>query len=89
MFRSIFKKAVTLLGIKKEEQCIEIYGLGKTVEIANKKFEWHPDAKLIKENISNPTNFCHMSAEMDDIIKGIINLDNKNNMLLKIYLPAD
>ena len=69
MFSNFFENAVNSLGLKKEEQCNEIYGLSNPVGIAIKKFEQHQDINLIKESVSNTKALGFMPAEIDDIIK--------------------
>ena len=79
MFSNFFGNAVSLLGIKNEEQFNNIYGLSNPVDIAIKKFVQHPIVNLMKENLSNTRTFSSKPAEIDDIIKEISNLENKKN----------
>ena len=88
-FSSFFEDAVNSLGIKKDDQGNNNFGLSNPVEIAINNFEQHPSIKLIKENVSTTTTFSFMPTETDDIIKEISNLDNKKMALLKIYLHVD
>ena len=79
LLSNLFGNAVSLLGIKNEEQFHNISGLSNPADIAIKKFVQHPSINLIKENVSNARTFSSKPAEIDDIIKEISNLDNKNN----------
>ena len=80
LFSNIFENAVNSLGIKKGEQCNEIYGLRNPVKNAIKKFKQHQSINLLKENVPNPVTSNFISAEINDIIKIISNLYNEENI---------
>ena len=78
-FSNFFENAIRSLGIKANEHSQENYDLKNPVEIAIKKFEQHPSINLINKNITNNENFHFLPGYHENILKEIINLDNKNN----------
>ena len=62
--------------------------LKNPVEIAIKKFEQHPSINLLNKNITNNENFHFSPVDRQNILKEIINLDNKKMKLLKTLLLA-
>ena len=62
--------------------------LKNPVEIAIKKFEQHPSINLLNKNITNNENFHFSPVDHQNILKEIINLDNKKMKLLKTLLLA-
>ena len=87
-FSNFFENAIRSLGIKANEHSQENYDLKNPVEIAIKKFEQHPSINLIKKNITNNENFYFLRVDHENILKEIINLDNKKMELLKTLLLA-
>ena len=69
--------AMLSLGIKASDHSQENYDLKNPVEIAIKKFEQHPSINLINKNITNSENFHFSPVDHENILKEIINLDNK------------
>ena len=59
------------------------------MEVDIKKFKQHPSINLIKENVSNTTTFNFILVKADSIIKEINLLDNRKQVLLKMYPDAD
>ena len=82
-FSNFFEKAIHALGIKANEHSQENYDLKNPVEIAIKKSEQHPSINLIHKNITNNENFHFSIADHENILKEIINLDNKKNGTFK------
>ena len=78
-FSNFFENAVRSFGIKANEHSQENYDLKNPVEIAIKKFEQHPGINLINKNITNNENFHFSPVYHENILREIINLDNKNN----------
>ena len=76
-FSNFFENALRSLGIKANEHSQENYDLKNPVEIAIKKFEQHPSINLINKNITNSENFHFSPVDHENILKEIINLDNK------------
>ena len=76
-FSNFFENAIRSLGIKANEHSQENYDLKNPVEIAIKKFEQHPSINLINKNITNSENFHFSPVDHENILKEIINLDNK------------
>ena len=79
--------AMLSLGIKASDHSQENYDLKNPVEIAIKKFEQHPSINLINKNITNNENFHFSPVDHENILKEIINLDNKKNGNFK-NIPA-
>ena len=76
-FSNFFENAIRSVGIKASEYSQENYGLRNPVEIAMKKFEEHPIIILINKNVANNENFYLSPADHENILKEIINFDNK------------
>ena len=87
-FSNFFENLIRSLGIKANQHSQENYDLKNPVEIAIKKFEQHPSINLINKNIINNENFHFSPADHKNILKEIINLDNKKMELLKTFLLA-
>ena len=84
-FSNFLENAVRSLCIKTNETTNDNYGLKNLVEIAIKKYEQHPSIDLIKENITNNESFHFLPTEQESILKEIIYLDKKME-LLKTFL---
>ena len=88
-FRNFFENTICSLGIKANEHSQENYDLKNPAEITAKKFEQRPSINLINKNITDNENFHFSPADHENILKEIINLDNKKKTeLLKIFLLA-
>ena len=85
-FSNFFENAIRSLGIKANEHSQENYNLKNPVEIAIKKFVQHQSINLINKNIPNNENFHFSPADHENILKEIINLDNKKMEPLKKFL---
>ena len=81
-FSNFFENALHSLGIKTNEYSNNNYDLKNPVEIAIKKYEQHLSINLIKENITNNESFHFLPTEQESILKEIINLDNKNLLVV-------
>ena len=77
LFSNFFENAIHSLGIKANKHSQKNYDLKNPIEIAIKKFEQHPSISLINKNITNNESFHFSSADNENILKEIINLDNK------------
>ena len=77
------------LGTKANDHSQENYNFKNHVEIAIKKFEQHLNINLIYKNITNNENFHFSPADHENILKEIINLDNKKMELLKTFQLAE
>ena len=78
-FSNFFENAIRPLGIKANEH---------PVKIAIKKFEQHPSINLINKNITNNENFHFSPVDQDNVLKEIINLDKKMELLKTFLLAA-
>ena len=88
-FREHTIQCYTFTCINANEHSQENYDLKNPVEIAIKKFEQHPSINFINKNITNSENFHFSPVDHENILKEIINLDNKKKMeLLKTFLLA-
>ena len=87
-FSNFFENAICSLRIKANKHSQENYDLKNPVEIAIKKFEQHPSINLINKNITNSENFHFSPVDHENILKEIINLDNKTMGLLKTFQLA-
>ena len=87
-FSNFFENAIRSLGIKANEHSQENYDLKNPVEIAIKKFEQYSSINLISKNITNNGIFQFSPVEHENILKEIINLDNKTMRLLKTFQLA-
>ena len=76
-FREHTMQCYTFTCIKANEHSQENYDLKNPVEIAIKKFEQHPSINFINKNITNSENFHFSPVDHENILKEIINLDNK------------
>ena len=76
-FSNFFENAIRSLGIKANEHSQDNYDLKNTVQISIKKFEQHPSINLITKNVTNNENFPFSSGDHENILKEIINLDNR------------
>ena len=76
-FSSFFENAIRSLGIKVNKHSQENYDLKNPVEIAIKKSEQHPSINLINKNVTSNENFHFSPVDHENILKEIINLDNK------------
>ena len=81
-FSNFFENALHSLGIKTNEYSNNNYDLKNPAEIAIKKYEQHLSINLIKENITNNESFHFLPTEQESILKEIINLDNKNLLVV-------
>ena len=86
-FSNFFENAIRSLDIKANEQSQENYDLKNPVETAIKKFEQHPSISLINKDITNNENFHFSPADHENILKEIINLDNKKNGTFLLTAP--
>ena len=82
-FSNFVENAICSLGIKANKHSQENYDLKNPVEIAIKKFEQHPSINLINKNIIDNENFHFSPAYHENILKEIIDLDNKKNGTFK------
>ena len=87
-FSSFFENSTRSLGFKANEHSQENYDLKNPVKIAIKKFEQHLSINLINKNITNNERFHFSPTDHENILKEIINLDNKKMELFKTFLPA-
>ena len=87
-FSNFFENAIRPLGIKATEHSQENYDFKNPVKIAFKKFEQHPSINLINKNITNNENFHFSPADQYNILKEIINLDKKMELLKTFLLAA-
>ena len=76
-FSNFFENAICSLCIKANEHSQENYDLKNPVEIAIKKFEQYSSINLISKNITNNGIFQFSPVDHENILKEIINLDNK------------
>ena len=83
-FRNLFENAICSFGIKANEHSQKNNDLRNPVENAIKKFGHHPRINLINKNISNMEDFDFSPADHENILKEVINLDNKNRTFKKI-----
>ena len=81
-FSNFFENAIRSLGIKANEYSHENYDLKNPAEIVIKKFKQHSRTNLIDKNITNNEN---LPADHENILKEIINIDNKK--MKHFYTP--
>ena len=82
-FSNFLENATRSLCIKANEHSQENYD---PVEIAFKKFVQHQSINRINKNIPNNENFRFSPADHENILKEIINLDNKKMEPVKKFL---
>ena len=76
-FSNFFEDAIRSLGIKPYGHSQENYDLENPAEITIKKFKQHPSINVIDKDINNNESFHFSLADHENILKEIINLDNK------------
>ena len=78
-FSNFFENAIRSLNIRANEHSQENYDLKNPIEIAIKLLI----INLINKNITNNENFHFSPGDYENILKEIINLDNKKNGTFK------
>ena len=74
-FSTFFENAVKPSNLSLEDTT----NLSNPVEIDIKKFQNHPSVQVIRENINLNQEFFFKQVEVDEILKGIRNLDSNKN----------
>ena len=87
-FRNSFENAIHILDIKPNEHFQESSDLKNLVETAVKKLEQHPRINLIHKNISSNGSFHFSLADHENILKEIILITIKNELLKTFLLVA-
>ena len=82
-FSNYFENTILSFGAKANEHSQENYDLKNPVELAIKTFEQHPSINLIDKKITKNENFHFSPVDHENILKEIINLDNKKNGTFK------
>ena len=87
-FRNFFENAIHILDIKPNEHFQESSDLKNLVETAVKKLEQHPRINLIHKNISSNGSFHFSLADHENILKEIILITIKKELLKTFLLVA-
>ena len=87
-FRNLFENAIHILDIKPNEHFQESSDLKNLVETAVKKLEQHPRINLIHKNISSNGSFHFSLADHENILKEIILITIKKELLKTFLLVA-
>ena len=87
-FRNFFENAIHILDIKPNEHFQESSDLKNLVETAVKKLEQHRRINLIHKNISSNGSFHFSLADHENILKEIILITIKKELLKTFLLVA-
>ena len=87
-FRNLFENAIHILDIKPNEHFQESSDLKNLVETTVKKLEQHPRINLIHKNISSNGSFHFSLADHENILKEIILITIKKELLKTFLLVA-
>ena len=87
-FRNLFENAIHILDIKPNEHFQESSDLKNLVETAVKKLEQHPRINLIHKNISSNGSFHFSLGDHENILKELILITIKKELLKTFLLVA-